>query len=38
MIFEGPQVIGEINAGLVKLMEKKGFTNVSQIIGSENKL
>ena len=37
MIFEGPQLIGEINAGLVKLMDKKGFTSVSQIIGSENK-
>jgi dihydroorotate dehydrogenase subfamily 2 len=37
MLFEGPQVIGEINAGLVELMEKKGFANVSQIIGSENK-
>jgi len=33
LLFEGPQLIGEINAGLVKLMEKKGFTSVSQIIG-----
>jgi dihydroorotate dehydrogenase len=33
MIFEGPQVISEINRGLVELLKKDGFTNISQAIG-----
>lgn len=33
MIFEGPQLIGEINQGLVKLLQQDGFTNISQAIG-----
>jgi len=33
MIFEGPQVISEINQGLVKLLEKDGFGNISQAVG-----
>ena len=31
MIFEGPQLIGEINKGLVDLMKKDGLTNVSEV-------
>ncbi len=38
MIFEGPQLIGEINQGLVKLLEKDGFSNISQAVGADNKL
>ncbi|MBL8122282.1 quinone-dependent dihydroorotate dehydrogenase [Candidatus Saccharibacteria bacterium] len=34
MIFEGPQLIGQINRDLVKLLEQDGFTNISQAIGS----
>ncbi|PIR97332.1 MAG: quinone-dependent dihydroorotate dehydrogenase [Candidatus Doudnabacteria bacterium CG10_big_fil_rev_8_21_14_0_10_41_10] len=34
MIYEGPQVISEINMGLVKLLKKDGFTNISQAVGS----
>ncbi len=34
MIFEGPQLIGEINHGLVKLLEKDGYKNVSQAVGA----
>ena len=34
MIFEGPQVISEINLGLVRLLERDGFENISQAIGS----
>lgn len=34
MIFEGPQLIGEINRQLVELLEKDGFKNISQAIGS----
>jgi dihydroorotate dehydrogenase len=33
MIFEGPQVISEINRGLAELLKKDGFTNISQAIG-----
>ena len=34
MIFEGPQVIGEINRGLAELIKKDGFTNISQAVGT----
>jgi dihydroorotate dehydrogenase len=33
MIFEGPQAIGEINRGLVRLLQRDGFENVSQAVG-----
>ncbi len=33
MIFEGPQVISEINQGLVTLLEKDGYKNISQAVG-----
>lgn len=33
MVFEGPQVISEINQGLVKLLQKDGYKNISQAIG-----
>ncbi|KKR75724.1 MAG: Dihydroorotate dehydrogenase 2 [Candidatus Curtissbacteria bacterium GW2011_GWD1_40_8] len=33
MIFEGPQVISEINQGVVKLLKTDGLENVSQAIG-----
>jgi len=36
MIFEGPQVISEINQGLVKLLKKDGFKNISEAIGKDN--
>ncbi len=35
MIFEGPQVISEINLGLVKLLKKDGYKNISEAIGKE---
>ena len=37
MIFEGPQVIGEINKGLVDLLKKDGHSNISQAIGTSIK-
>jgi dihydroorotate dehydrogenase len=37
MIYEGPQLISEINQGLVRLLKKDGFTNISQAVGVENK-
>lgn len=34
MIYQGPQLIGEINRGLVELLEKDGFKNISDAIGT----
>lgn len=36
MIFEGPQLISEINQGLVKLLKKDGYKNISQAIGIDS--
>ncbi len=36
MVFEGPQVISEINQGLVALLERDGFNHISQAIGIDN--
>lgn len=33
MIFEGPQVISQINQGLVKLLQADGYKNISQAVG-----
>jgi len=38
MIFEGPQVIGEINRGLVDLLKKDGFSSIEEAVGSRNAL
>ena len=35
MIFEGPQVISEINLGLVKLLKADGYKNISEATGKE---
>ena len=37
MIYEGPQVIGEINKGLESLLIRDGFKNISEAIGVDNK-
>ncbi len=37
MIFEGPQLISDINLGLIKLLEKDGFNNISEAIGVNNR-
>jgi dihydroorotate dehydrogenase len=37
MIFEGPQLIGDINRGLVTLLEKDGYTNIAQAVGANHK-
>lgn len=37
MIYEGPQVISEINQGLAELLKKDGLNNISQAIGVDNK-
>ncbi|MDO8490297.1 MAG: quinone-dependent dihydroorotate dehydrogenase [bacterium] len=33
MIYEGPQVIGGINRGLVELLQRDGFSNISEAVG-----
>jgi len=35
MIFEGPQVISEINLGVIKLLERDGFRNISDAVGAD---
>ena len=35
MIYEGPQVISEINQGLFRLLKKDGYSNISEAIGKE---
>lgn len=35
MVFEGPQLIGQINRDLVKLIKKDGYHNVRQVIGKD---
>jgi dihydroorotate dehydrogenase subfamily 2 len=35
MIFEGPQVISDINLGLAKLLQADGYTNISEAVGKE---
>jgi len=35
MVFEGPQVISQINQGLVKLLKKDGFRNISEAVGKD---
>lgn len=35
LIYEGPQLVGEINEGLVKLLKKDGFSNISEAVGAE---
>ncbi|MGE5042018.1 MAG: quinone-dependent dihydroorotate dehydrogenase [Candidatus Levyibacteriota bacterium] len=35
MIFEGPQLISQINAGLEKLLKKEGYKHLSEAIGKD---
>ena len=37
MIFEGPQLIGQINSGLTKLLQQDGYQNISEVIGTDVK-
>ncbi|MEM0900037.1 MAG: quinone-dependent dihydroorotate dehydrogenase [Pseudomonadota bacterium] len=38
MIYDGPQCMGEINRGLVKMLKKDGFNSISEAVGSRNPL
>src|SRR3989338_3599856 len=37
MIFNGPQLISEINLGLVKLLKKDGFKSINEAVGVDSK-
>ncbi len=37
LIFEGPQLVAQINSGLVELLKKDGFSNISQAIGADSR-
>lgn len=37
MIYEGPQLVSEINRGLVRLLRQDGFENISQAVGKAHK-
>jgi dihydroorotate dehydrogenase len=34
MIYEGPQLVGEINRGLVQLLKRDGYKNISEAVGA----
>ena len=36
MIFQGPQVLSEINQGLVELLKKDGYNSISEAVGKNN--
>ncbi len=36
MIFEGPQLIGDINRDLVKLLKRDGFASISEAVGAHH--
>lgn len=37
LVFEGPELIKSINTGLVKLLQKEGYTNITEAIGADRK-
>ncbi|MFH1711915.1 MAG: quinone-dependent dihydroorotate dehydrogenase [Patescibacteria group bacterium] len=37
MIYNGPQLIGQINQGLVELLKKDGYSNISEAIGANHR-
>jgi dihydroorotate dehydrogenase (fumarate) len=37
LMFEGPQVVGQINRGLAGLLKRDGFTHISEAIGIDSK-
>lgn len=38
LIFEGPGIVGEINYGLVKLLERDGFEKIEDVVGIDAKI
>jgi dihydroorotate dehydrogenase len=38
LIYQGPQVVGQINKGLTELLAKDGYSNISQAVGKDTKI
>jgi dihydroorotate dehydrogenase len=38
MIYEGPQVISEINRGLVERLNRDGFNSLDEVVGIDNRV
>jgi dihydroorotate dehydrogenase len=36
LVFEGPQLVGQINLELTKLLRKDGFINISEAVGVDS--
>jgi dihydroorotate dehydrogenase len=36
LIYEGPQLPAEINSGLIELLKKDGYSNISEAIGLDS--
>ena len=36
MIYEGPQLIGEINRDLVEFLKKDGYKHISEAVGADH--
>lgn len=37
LMFEGPQVVGEINEGLVALLDRDGFSSITEAVGADHR-
>jgi len=37
MIFDGPQIVSSINMGLVELLKRDGYSNISEAVGKEHR-
>ena len=37
MVYEGPQLISNINLGITKMLNKDGYKNISEAIGADVK-
>ena len=38
MIFKGPSIVSKINDELIEIAKKTGVNNISELVGSKNKL
>ena len=38
MVFKGPNIVSKINDELIEIIKKKGVNNISELVGSKNKL
>jgi dihydroorotate dehydrogenase len=36
LIYEGPQLIGEINKGLTQLLKRDGYKNINEAVGTSS--